>query len=172
MSSQSQEAATTQSTTASSKSSSESSQTATQGPVSPRRSGELVTPQGRTSIADGVVAKVVGVATREVSGVYAMGAGTARTFGALRERTPGSRTNYTQGVAVEVGERQAAVDLDVVVEYGTSIPDLATAIRRNVITAVERMCGLEASEVNISVDDIHLPEDSEQPPESGESRVQ
>ena len=67
-------------------------------------------------------------------------------------------------------ERQAAVDLDVVVEYGVSIPDLAQSIRRNVITSVERMTGLEVTEVNVSVDDIHLPEDDDS--EQQESRVQ
>ena len=59
---------------------------------------------------------------------------------------------------VEVGEKQAAIDLDIVVEYGASIVDLARAVRRNVITAVERMTGLEVIEVNIAVNDIHLPE--------------
>jgi uncharacterized alkaline shock family protein YloU len=61
-------------------------------------------------------------------------------------------------VQVEVGEKQAAIDLDIVVEYGASIVELARAVRRNVITAVERMTGLEVIEVNIAVNDIHLPE--------------
>jgi uncharacterized alkaline shock family protein YloU len=127
----------------------------------PRSSStELVSSQGKTSIADSVVQKIAGIATREVSGVYKLGAGASRAFGAIRERIPGSSgANMSQGVAVEVGERQAAVDLDVVVEYGVSIPDLAQAIRRNVISSVERMTGLEVTEVNVSVDDIHLPDD-------------
>jgi len=62
---------------------------------------------------------------------------------------------------VEVGERQAAVDLDVMVEYGVAIADLAEGIRRNVITAIEAMTGLEVTEVNITVDDIHLPDDED-----------
>jgi uncharacterized alkaline shock family protein YloU len=82
---------------------------------------------------------------------------------------PGARASESQGVAVEVGERQAAADIDLVVEYGVAIPDLAAAVRRNVINAVERMCGLEVTEVNISIDDIHLPGDEE--PEAGEPRV-
>lgn len=129
--------------------------------ASPRSSStDLVSSQGKTSIADGVVQKIAGIATREVSGVYKLGAGAARAFGAIRERIPGSSgPSMSQGVAVEVGERQAAVDLDVVVEYGVSIPDLAQSIRRNVVNSVERMTGLEVTEVNISVDDIHLPDD-------------
>ena len=84
-----------------------------------------------------------------------------RAFGALRERIPGGTTNASQGVSVEVGEKQAAVDINVVVEYGVSIADLAKAVRRNVISALERMTGLEVVEVNISVDDVHLPSEDD-----------
>jgi uncharacterized alkaline shock family protein YloU len=123
-------------------------------------SSDLVSTHGKTSIADGVVQKIAGIAAHEVSGVYKLGVGTARAFGAIRERIPGSGgPNVGLGVAVEVGERQAAVDLDVVVEYGVSIPDLAQSIRKNVINSVQRMTGLEVTEVNVSVDDIHLPGD-------------
>lgn len=150
-----------------------SSSPASVAKASPRSSSaDLVSSQGKTSIADGVVSKIAGIAAREVSGVYQLGGGTARAFGAIRERIPGSSgPNVSQGVAVEVGERQAAVDLDVVVEYGVSIPDLAQSIRRNVIKSVESMTGLEVTEVNVSVDDIHLPED-DQNSEPQESRVQ
>jgi len=134
-------------------------------------STDLVTGQGRTSIADGVVRKIAGIATREVNGVFNLGTGGTRAFGALRERIPGSGgPNISQGVSVEVGERQAAIDLDIVVEYGVAIVDLAQAIRRNVITAVERMTGLEVTEVNIAVDDIHIAGDDNEEP--APSRVQ
>lgn len=132
---------------------------------------------GRTRIAEVVVSKIAGLAAREVSGVYALGGGAARTFGALRERIPGASSNVSQGVTVEVGERQAAVDLDLVVEYGVSIAELARVIRRNVITALERMTGLEVVEVNISVGDVHIPSaDDDQPapapmPTASSSRV-
>lgn len=134
------------------------------------RSGLLVTEEGRTSIADSVVAKIVGVAVREVPGVHEMGAGISRALGAVRDRLPGSATSVTQGVAVEVGERQTAIDLDLVVEYGVSIPDLAAGVRRNVVNAVENICGLEVTEINISVGDVHLPSDEGEQP--AESRVQ
>jgi uncharacterized alkaline shock family protein YloU len=76
-------------------------------------------------------------------------------------------------VSVEVGERQAAVDLDVIVEFGVSIADLAQSIRRNVISAVEGMTGLEVTEVNVNVNDIHLPDDDNQDQQSREpARVQ
>src|ERR1700761_1227174 len=84
-------------------------------------SAQLASTEGRTSIADGVVSKIAGIAAREVSGVHKLGGGAARAFGAIRERIPGSLgPNVSQGVTVEVGERQTAVDLDVVVEYGVS----------------------------------------------------
>jgi len=138
--------------------------------LQPATSGTLVTPQGKTSIADSVVEKIAGVAAREVSGVHAMGRGASRAFGTLKEKLPmgGSGPNVTQGVKVEVGERQAAIDIDLVVDYGVSIPDVTQSVRDNVITKVERMTGLQVTEVNISVDDVYLGDDS--PPE--EPRVQ
>jgi len=130
--------------------------------------------RGRTTIADGVVAKIAGMAAREVPGIHNLGGGMARAFGAMRERVPGGGGGggVTRGVKVEVGERQAAVDLNVVVEYGVSIVDVAGDVRSNVIGAVERMTGLEVVEVNIAVDDVHLPDEEEgEESEEGEGRV-
>ncbi|WP_214410653.1 Asp23/Gls24 family envelope stress response protein [Sphaerisporangium fuscum] len=132
------------------------------------RGAELVSERGRTTISPIVVAKIAGMAAREVNGVHAMGAGMSRALGVVRDRLTGSH-GVTQGVTVEVGERQAAIDLEVIVEYGVSIPDLAAGIRRNVISAVEGMCGLEVTEVNITVDDLHLPD--EESAEHEERRV-
>lgn len=142
--------------------------------TSQQSTSALVSAQGKTSIADTVVSKIAGIATREVSGVYALGGGTSRVVGALRERIPGASTNHAQGVSVEVGEKQAAVDIDIVAEYGVAIADLATGIRRNVIAAVQRMTGLEVTEVNITVNDVHLdePSDDEGDDQSPPSRVQ
>ena len=111
-------------------------------------------------------------AIASISGVHAVGGGVSRAFGALRERIPGAGTASTAGVAVEVGEKQAAVDLDIIVEYGASIVDLAKAVRRNVIGQVERMTGLEVIEVNIAVNDIHLPEDDDESESGTGSRVE
>lgn len=117
--------------------------------------------RGKTSIADVVVVKIAGMAAREIPGVHDMGGGLSRTIGAVRDRVPGGRPNVGRGVKVEVGERQTAIDLDFVVEYGVSIADVAGAVRENVIAAVERITGLEVVEVNITVNDVHLPEDDE-----------
>ncbi len=85
--------------------------------------------RGRTTIADGVVEKIAGLAARDVVGVHAMGTGLSRTFGAVRDRVPGSKS-VTRGVKAEVGEVQTALDLDIVVDYGVSIVDVAHAVRR------------------------------------------
>ncbi|MFI6339625.1 Asp23/Gls24 family envelope stress response protein [Streptomyces sp. NPDC050535] len=119
--------------------------------------------RGRTSIADVVVVKVAGIAAREIPGVYDMGGGLSRTIGAVRDRVPGGRPNVGRGVKVEVGERQTAIDLDLVVEYGVPITDVARDVRENVISAVERVTGLDVVEVNVTVNDVHLPEDDSEP---------
>ncbi|GAA1929409.1 hypothetical protein GCM10009689_05410 [Brevibacterium antiquum] len=121
----------------------------------------LVTDMGNTTIAENVVAKLSGIAAREVPGVFGMGNAARRTFDALAERIPGSQTNVSGGVSVEKGEKQTAIDLTIVVEYGTSIVDVAEAIRRNVIRAVEQGTGLQVVEVNIEVADVHLPGDDD-----------
>ncbi|HEX2131831.1 MAG TPA: Asp23/Gls24 family envelope stress response protein [Actinophytocola sp.] len=125
------------------------------------KSSRLVTDHGATTIADTVVQKIAGLATREVSGVHELGGGAARAFGAIRERIPGATASASQGVAVEVGEKQAAVDLQIVVEYGVAITELSRAVRRNVITGIEQMTGLEVVEVNINVSDVFIPGDDE-----------
>ena len=123
----------------------------------------LVTGEGQITVAENVVQKIAGKACREIAGVHAMGTGGTRAFGAVRERIPGSTgPNVAQGVGVEVGETEAAVDLDIVVEYGVSIAELGRSIQRNVKQAVERMTGLRVVEVNIAVDDVYLPIDGDQ----------
>ncbi len=149
--------------------SSESSQSSG---VASRGDSALVSSLGKTTIAETVVSKIAGIATREVDGVHALGGGTARAVGALRERIPGARTNHAQGVSVEVGEKQAAVDLDIVADYGVAITGLAEGIRRNVITSVERMTGLQVTEVNITVHDVYLDDPSNTEDDDTPARVQ
>ncbi|MAU84071.1 Asp23/Gls24 family envelope stress response protein [Gordonia sp. Z-3] len=117
--------------------------------------------RGRTSISDIVVAKIAGIATREIDGVQDVGGAAERVVGRVREALPGATTSTTQGIAVEVGERQAAVDVSIVADYGVAIHQLAAAIRRNVITAIEQMTGLEVTEVNVTVHDIRFEDDDE-----------
>lgn len=122
--------------------------------------GPLQTAKGQTTIADPVVTKVAGIAAREVGGVHQLGGGVARALGAVTHRLPVGDT-VSQGVSVEVGEREAAVDLTVVVEYGESIPRVAQDIRANVIRRIEGICGLTVTEVNVAVNDLHMPGDDD-----------
>jgi uncharacterized alkaline shock family protein YloU len=80
----------------------------------------------------------------------------------------GMGTESTRGVSVEVGSRQAAVDLSLVLEYGVSIPEVTEAVRDNVIKRIEGITGLEVTEVDISVNDLYFPGDDT----GGESRVE
>jgi uncharacterized alkaline shock family protein YloU len=121
--------------------------------------GQEAAAEGKTTIADGVVAKVAGIAAREVAGVYALGGGGARAFGAIRDAI--NATDLTQGVKVEVGETQAAADVTIVVEYGSPIQDVADQVRGRVAGAIQRLVGLEVVEVNVDVNDVHIPGDDD-----------
>lgn len=123
--------------------------------------GPLQTEQGITTLEDTVVAKVAGMAAREVPGVYDMGNAARRAFSALSDRIPNSQTNVAGGISVEKGETQTAIDVTVVVDYGASIVEVGNAIRRNVIDQVEGTTGLEVIEVNVNVVDVHLPQEDE-----------
>ncbi|UBH05536.1 stress protein [Leucobacter sp. Psy1] len=125
-------------------------------PATPQTQGDIDA-TGRTTIANDVVAKVAGIAAREVSGVYALGGGGARAFGAIRDAI--NATDLTQGVKVEVGETQAAVDLTIVVDYPAPIQTVAENVRVSVTDAITRLVGLEVVEVNVDVNDVHLPGD-------------
>ncbi|MBB5933694.1 Asp23/Gls24 family envelope stress response protein [Streptomyces zagrosensis] len=138
------------------------------GASSPKGGGAPAS-RGKTTIADGVVEKIAGMAARDVPGVHAMGSGFARTFGAVRDRVPGGGRSVTRGVKAEVGEVQTALDLEIVVDYGVSIGDVTRSVREDVISAVERMTSLEVVEVNIVVSDVKLPDEEE---DESESRLQ
>ena len=114
----------------------------------------LETERGVTTISNDVVAKLAGQACREVEGVAAMGASFRRLLGRVR---PGSES-LAQGVNVEVGKKEAAIDLVIIALYGYSIPAMAQEVRDNVIAKVESGTGLVVKEVNIEVDDLQFPE--------------
>src|SRR5262249_3645738 len=134
--------------------------------TAPQESGvALQTSTGTTRIADAVVAKIAGLATRDIPGVYSMGSGMSRRVGQLRSLIPGSGQAADQGVSVEVGQREAAVDLNIVTWYGQSIVEISEAVRRNVVGQVEGMWGLKVIEVNVQVDDIHVESIQDSAPE-------
>ena len=120
----------------------------------------LRTERGITRIEDNVVAKVAGIAAQEVEGIQ-MGGGTARAVGGFLDSVTGAG-GQTRGVAVEVGEEEAAIDLSMAVEYGKAIPQISEAVRRNVINRIENLIGLRVTEVNITINDALLPEERSQ----------
>ena len=123
----------------------------------------LQTKRGTTTIQDGVVSKVAGIAAQEVEGVRMGSGGTSQAVGSIMSAVPGVGSgSESRGVSVEVGEVEAAVDLNLIVEYGRSIHQIAEAVRRNVIRRVENLVGLRVTEVNIAVNDIFFPQQEEQ----------
>jgi len=114
---------------------------------------------GKTTIDDGVIAKVAGIATREVPGVFALGGGVSRAIGAIRDAV--NQTDRSQGVSVEVGERQVAVDITLVAEYPVSLQKIADDVRLAVYTAIETIVGMDVTEVNVTINDVHIPGDDD-----------
>lgn len=104
---------------------------------------------GNVKIADEVVAVIAGIAATEVDGVAGMSGGIASGIGEML-----GKKNLSKGVKVEVGQKQAALDLYIVVEYGVRIPEVANQVQENVKRAVESMTGLDVVEVNIHVQGI------------------
>ncbi|WP_018085081.1 Asp23/Gls24 family envelope stress response protein [Desulfurispora thermophila] len=104
---------------------------------------------GSIRIADEVVKIIAGLAATEVPGVAGMSGG---VVGGIAEML--GRKNMSKGVKVEVGEKEAAVDIFVVVEYGVRIPDMAAQIQENVKNAIEKMTGLTVVEVNVNVQGV------------------
>jgi uncharacterized alkaline shock family protein YloU len=134
----------------------------------------LETEQGSTRISPDVIAKIAGLAARDIPGVFSMGSGVARRIGQLRSLVRGGSQAASQGVSVEVGEKQAAIDLNLVTWYGQSIVDISDAVRNSVVGQVEGLTGLKVVEVNIQVDDIHVesPQDTQQQQQQQQSRGQ
>lgn len=119
---------------------------------------QLDSGHGKTVIADSVVAKIAGAAAREIEGVHdlvPLGAGA--TIAGFAGRLARSDQRST-GVSVEVGQREAAVDLNMTVDYGVSIPQIADAVRQNIMERVRGMTGLIVKEVNINAADLYFPE--------------
>ncbi|MEV5413422.1 Asp23/Gls24 family envelope stress response protein [Thermopolyspora sp. NPDC052614] len=114
--------------------------------------------KGRIKVADEVVEKVVALATMEVPGVVAMGGEPERAVESVRDRARFGGRRAGQGVHVEIEDRQVAIDISIVVEYGRVILDVANEVKANVARAVSLMAGLRVVEVNVTVDDVRMPE--------------
>lgn len=107
---------------------------------------------GTIQLAPEVVAVIAGLATIEVNGVAGMSGGLG---GGIAELL--GRKNLSKGVKVEVGEKETAVDVSVIVEYGHKIPELAASIQQNIKQAIQSMTGLRVVEVNVHIHDVQFP---------------
>lgn len=122
--------------------------------------------RGTTTIGDEVVGKVAGIAAREVAGVHDLGGDFSRGLAFLKERvglgdaTGGEESD--RGVRVRLEGTTAVIDMTVVVEFGYVVHSVTDAVRTKVIGSVENMLGLEVTEVNIRVDDVHVGDQPEQ----------
>ena len=109
---------------------------------------------GTIRIADEVVSIIAGLAATEIEGIAGMSGG---LVGGIAEML--GRKNFSKGVKVEVGEREAAIDLYIIVKYGSRIPDVALAAQENIKQAIENMTGLSVVEVNVHVQGVNFPEE-------------
>ena len=107
--------------------------------------------ENQIQIADDVVAVIAGVAVSEVPGVYGMAGGFA---GGISEVFSGKK-NLAKGIKVEVGEKETKIDVNIIVEYGARIPDVAFEIQNRVKKSVETMTGLKVVEVNVHVQGVN-----------------
>ena len=116
-------------------------------------------------ISNDVVAVIAGVAVSEVPGVYGMSGGFA---GGISEVLKGKK-NLAKGIKVEATEKSAKIDVNIIVEYGTRIPDVAFEIQNRVKKAVENMTGLKVTEVNVNVQGVNTEIATEEEKENTET---
>jgi uncharacterized alkaline shock family protein YloU len=140
-------------------------------PAASKPGSALATPAttgGTTTIADGVVSKIAGIAARSVPGVHDLGGAAGRAIGAIRGKL--NQTDHSQGISVEVGETQAAADVTLVAEYPMDLQQIADDVRTAVTDAIENYVGMEVTEVNVTVADVFIP--SEDDSDDSDKRVQ
>lgn len=125
----------------------------------PGRSGM---PGGHITLDENVVATIAGLAAREVQGIHALGKSRLISFGS---------EDPTHGVAAEVGKKQAAFDLDAILDYGADIKEVAGQLREKIASEVKKMAGREVVEINIHVIDLHFPESETQQQSDKQPRV-
>ncbi len=117
-----------------------------------QQTDEITLGNNTIKIADDVVAVIAGVAVSEIQGVANMAGGFA---GGITEVLSGKK-NLAKGIKVDVGEKETKIDVNIIVEYGTRIPDVAYEIQTKVKKAVETMTGLKVVEVNVHVQGVNI----------------
>src|SRR5690554_4082509 len=118
---------------------------------------------GSIRIANEAVGVIAGLAAMEVKGVYGMSGGMVDGI-----TEPLKKKKLAKGVRVEVGEKEAAIDLSIIVEYGSKVPEVAVAVQENVKRAIESMTGLTVVEVNVHIQGVEIQQEE---PQTEEKRV-
>jgi uncharacterized alkaline shock family protein YloU len=124
-----------------------------------RNNATLPAARGRTTIANEVVEKIAGIAAREVPGVYDLGGDVARVFSAVKERLKLGEESAAQGVSVKLDGKTAEVEVVIVIEFGFQVFSVTEKVREKVISSVENLLGLEVTGVDVTVDDVHIPDE-------------
>ena len=125
--------------------------------------GEVSLENTSIKIADDVIAVIAGSAASDVPGVASMAGGFA---GGISEVLSGKR-NLAKGIKVEAGEKETKIDVNIIVEYGVRIPDVAFEIQNRVKKAVEGMTGLKVVEVNVHIQGVDTEANNEEEVNSG-----
>jgi uncharacterized alkaline shock family protein YloU len=125
-----------------------------------RNNATLPAARGRTTIADEVVQKIAGIAAREVPGVYDLGGDVARVFSAVKEKLRLGEESAAQGVSVKLDGKTADIEITIVLEFGFQVFSVTEKVREKVISSVENLLGLDVTNVDIAVDDVHVDEDA------------
>ncbi len=118
-------------------------------------------------ISNEAVATYAGIAVSEVAGVYGMSGG----FAGITEALSGKK-NLTKGIKVDVGEKDARIDVNIIVEYGARIPEVAFEIQNRVKKSVENMTGLKVLEVNVHVQGVHAISQKEENKENSQESIE
>lgn len=136
--------------------------------VNVEETAEVSLENAHIKIADDVIAVIAGAAASEVPGVASMAGGFA---GGISEVFSGKR-NFAKGIKVEAGEKETRIDVNIIVEYGVRIPDVAFEIQNRVKKAVESMTGLKVEEVNVHVQGVNTDTAKNDTPNESENNIE
>lgn len=124
-----------------------------------RNNASVPASRGTTTIANEVVEKIAGIAARDVPGVYDLGGDTVRLLSSVREKLHLGDESKAQGIAVKLNGKEADLSITIVLEYGFVVSSVTDTVREKTISAVETLLGLDVTNVDILVDDIHVDHD-------------
>jgi uncharacterized alkaline shock family protein YloU len=124
-----------------------------------RNNATLAAERGQTTIANEVVEKIAGIAAREVPGVYDLGGDFARAVSAVKEKLRLGDESSGQGVSVKLEGKTAEITVVIVIEFGFQVFSVTEKVREKVISSVENLLGLEVTAVDVTVDDVHVPDE-------------